>query len=344
MDYEPRKRLELPRIRSLSAEQLEADYIGRGLPVILTDMINDWPARTKWTLPYMREMAGDVTVPVRGNRYNFRLFGTTPLATYIDWLLGERSDPLLDRHRHAAPYISHNRGMTPRLEGDTDFRRFVPAGYQVGKPAFWIGPPSAETPLHYDSIGIVFFAQIVGRKQVILFTEDQSKLLYESSYFDFTTCYSRVDLRDVDHRRFPRFAEAVPYMTVLEPGEVLVFPRLLWHEFRTLDNSVSVTAHAGTARDYSHRRNPMLARERVRQALHWFGLHARGRCSCHSNPNDEEWQACMEAVSNAMAVPAWIASSPPLHYVADRISHTMLHGRSLGDILDWRSPAQPEPR
>ncbi|MFV8751428.1 cupin-like domain-containing protein [Nannocystaceae bacterium ST9] len=341
MDYAPRKQLEIPRIPSATPEELEANYIGRGLPVILTDMIADWPAMSKWTLPYMREMAGDVSVPVRGNRYNFRLFGTVPLANYIDWLLEERADPLLDPHRAAAPYISHNRSMTSRLEPDTDFRRFVPPGYRVGKPAFWIGPPEAETPLHYDAVGIVFFAQIVGRKRVILFTSDQSKLLYESSYFDFTTCYSRVDLRDVDYDRFPRFADAVPYMTVLQPGEVLVFPRLLWHEFRTLDNSVSVTAHAGTERDYSHRRNPMLARERARQALHWFGLHARGRCSCHSNPDDEQWQACMESVSNAMAEPAWIAGSPPLHYLANRISHTMLHGRSLGEILEWRRSTHP---
>jgi hypothetical protein len=338
MDYTPARTLELPRIARASAAEIEAKYVSRGIPVVLTDMIDDWPAMQRWSLPYLREAAGEVEVPFRGNRYHFRLFGTLGLARYLDWLAGAGPDPSLDRYAHAAPYISHNRGMTPHLRGDVDFRRFVASGYKVGDPAFWIGPPAAETPLHYDAVGIVYFAQIVGRKRAILFPADQSEHLYESDYFDFTTCYSRVDLRDVDYRRFPRFAEATPYMTVLEPGEVLVFPRRLWHEFRTLDVSVSVTAHAGTAHDYSHR-NPMLLRERTRQALHWFGLHARGRCSCHSNPSDRDWQACMGAVSNAMAVPAWIERSPPLRYVAHRVSLSMLHGHSLGELLDWRDPA-----
>jgi len=303
-------------------------------------MISDWPATQKWTLGYLRESAGETLVPVRGDRHHFRLLGTTSLAAYIDWLTGEDSVDFLDKLRHTAPYISHNRGITPHLVGDTDFARFSPRGYKLGRPAFWIGPPHAETPLHYDAVGIVFFAQIIGRKKAILFSEEQSRFLYESNYFDFTTCYSCVNLRDVDHERFPRFASAVPYVTILKPGEVLVFPRRLWHEFRTLDNSVSVTAHAGTARDYSYR-NPMLRRERMRQALHWFGLHARGRCSCHSNPTDREWEACMEVVSNAMAVPDWIKASPLLSRAATKISRGMLHDRSLGDILGWKRPASP---
>lgn len=340
MDYTPSNTRELPRVAKIDAATLEAEYVSQGIPVVLTDMIGDWPAMQRWQdLAYLRELAGDVEVPVRGNRYNFRLFGTVGLARYLDWLEGKVDVELLDAVLHTAPYISHNRGMTPRLRDDTDFSRFVAEGYQVGQPAFWVGPPKAETPLHYDAVGIVYFAQIVGRKRAILFPADQSDKLYESDYFDFTTRYSKVDLRDVDYDRFPRFADAAPYMTVLEPGEVLVFPRQLWHEFRTLDISISVTAHAGTADDYSHRRNPMLLRERTRQALHWFGVHARGRCSCHSNPSDSEWEACMGAVSNAMSVPAWIDRSPPLRYLAHRISLSMLHGHSLGDLLDWREPA-----
>jgi hypothetical protein len=175
MEYLPRTQLELPRIASATPEQLESEYISRGIPVVLTDMISDWPATKKWTFNYLREAAGDVSVPIRGNRHHLRLFGTASLAAYIDWLTGERSVAFLEKLRHAAPYISHNRGMTPRLKQDTEFQRFAPVGYTVGQPAFWIGPPGAETPLHYDAVGIVFFAQVIGRKKVILFGKDQSR-------------------------------------------------------------------------------------------------------------------------------------------------------------------------
>jgi hypothetical protein len=337
VEYAPRSHLELPRVANISPEKLDSEYIRPGIPVVLTDMISDWPAMKQWTFNTLREVAGDVVVPIRGNRHHFRLLGTTSLAAYIDWLTGERPVEFLDKLRHTAPYISHNRGMTRHLGMDTDFERFTPPGYTVGPPAFWIGPPHAETPLHYDAVGIVFFAQVMGRKKAILFPKDQTPLLYESNYFDFTTCYSRVNLRDVDFERFPRFASAAPYVTELHPGDVLVFPRRLWHEFRALDNSLSVTAHAGTARDYSYR-NPMLFRERARQALHWFGLYARGRCSCHSNVLDSEWVACMEVVSNAMAAPAWINTSWLAKYVVTRMARSMLHSRSLGDVLGWKEP------
>ena len=337
MDYSPTRCLDLPRRASISPEELESEYISRGIPVVLTAMTADWPAMKKWTLSYFRDAAGQVEVPVRGNRYHFRLFGTIQLADYIDWLNGARPNAFLEDLRHTAPYITHNRGIAPHLEADVSFHRFAPPGYRLSHPAFWIGPPKAETPLHYDSVGIVFFAQIIGRKEATLFPKEQSELLYEGRYFDYTTSYSQVNLRDVDYRRFPRFTEAVPYRTVLHPGEVLVFPRRLWHEFRTLDKSVSVTMHAGTSYDYSYF-NPALRREWTKQALHWFGLYARGCCSCHSNIEREAWEACMDTVSNAMALPQWIKKSRLLSRAALAASRGMLHQHSLGDVLGWPQP------
>jgi Cupin-like domain len=332
MEYSPSQTLELPRVSSITPSELQTRYIDRGIPVVINGMIDDWPAM-KWNLDSFRDAAGDVEVPVRGNRYNFRLLGTTRLSEYLRWLEGGAPTDFLDAIKHTAPYISHNRGITPFMEKDVDFTRFAPAGYRLGKPAFWLGPPCAETPLHYDSVGIVFFAQVLGRKQVILFPKEQSRLLYESGYFEFTTRYSKVDLRDLDLALFPRLAEAKPYVTVLVPGDVLVFPRRLWHEFRTLDVSLSVTTHAGTRFDYSHC-HPTLLRERVRQVLHWMGVYARGRCSCHSTLESTRWEECMgTVVSSSMAVPEWARKPRALSHLVLAISRRMLHSRSLGEIV-----------
>src|SRR3954454_24711975 len=113
MEYTPRAQLDLPRIAYATPEELEAKYLSLGVPVVLTEMISDWPATQKGTLGYLRESAGETLVPVRGDRHHFRLLGTTSLAAYIDWLTGEDSVDFLDKLRHTAPYISHNRGITP---------------------------------------------------------------------------------------------------------------------------------------------------------------------------------------------------------------------------------------
>jgi len=333
--------LDVPRIPTLTSDRLASEYINRGKPVVLTDMTTDWPALSRWTWDYLKAAGDGVVVPIRGNRYHFRLLGTTSLPDYVDWLIGDHGHPLLDTIEEMAPYISHNRGLSSRLESDVDFGRFVPAGYRPGAPALWIGPPNAETPLHYDSLGVVFFAQMVGRKAATLYTSDQSRALYESSYFDYTTCYSRVNLDRVDAQTFPKFATAVPYRTVLNPGDVLVFPRRLWHEFRTLGRSVSVTVHAGTARDYSFR-NPMFARERLKQALHWFGLYARNRCSCHSNTDTAQWRELTQVVSNSMSMPGWIKGSQALTWAATRISPHLLHSNTLSDVMKWQEPPRRE--
>ncbi len=121
-------------------------------------------------------------------------------------------------------------------------------GYRPGAPALWIGPPNAETPLHYDSLGVVFFAQVVGRKAATLYTAGQSRALYEDGYFDYTTCYNRVNLDRVEGQTFPRFVSAVPYRAV----RILVTS---WYFCGGCDTrfarykSISVTVHAGTARD-----------------------------------------------------------------------------------------------
>ncbi len=69
--------LEVPRVASPTAERLEADYIRRGRPVIITGMAEDWPARR--SVVAISEVVGEgVVVPIRGNRHHFRLLGTIP--------------------------------------------------------------------------------------------------------------------------------------------------------------------------------------------------------------------------------------------------------------------------
>jgi hypothetical protein len=328
------------RLPCISDDELLAKYIRPGVPVVLTQATADWPAHKKWSLSYLKEVAGDVQVPIRGNRQRYRLLATRNVAEYVGWLQGERRDHLLDSNRTFAPYVAHNRGLTPRLAQDLDFASLGPRGYAQQTPALWIGPAGAETPLHYDAIGIVLYAQIVGRKEVVLFPRQQSKYLYEGKYFDFTTCYSRINLQDVDLRRYPRFAQARPWKLVLEPGELLIFPDRTWHEFRALDPSISVVVHAGTERDYSSW-NPLLLKERAKQGLHWFGLYARNACGCHSITDVSEWDACMRAASNALTPPHWIRASPVLDRLVRGISARSLHDRELADIFHWRAGAAP---
>ena len=51
--------------RALSLEGFLREYFISGSPVIISDSMAHWPARTKWNdMDYLRRVAGDRTVPV----------------------------------------------------------------------------------------------------------------------------------------------------------------------------------------------------------------------------------------------------------------------------------------
>ena len=53
------------RRSSLSLESFLRDYFLTGHPVIISDCMSHWPARTKWKdMEYLKKVAGDRTVPV----------------------------------------------------------------------------------------------------------------------------------------------------------------------------------------------------------------------------------------------------------------------------------------
>ena len=50
---------------TLSLEGFLRDYFMSGSPVIISDCMGHWPARTKWNdMDYLKRVAGDRTIPV----------------------------------------------------------------------------------------------------------------------------------------------------------------------------------------------------------------------------------------------------------------------------------------
>ena len=43
---------EVPRVARITPERLEADYVRRGIPLVVTEAMAEWPAMTKWTFEW----------------------------------------------------------------------------------------------------------------------------------------------------------------------------------------------------------------------------------------------------------------------------------------------------
>lgn len=98
----------------------------------------------------------------------------------------------------------------------------------------WAGCGGGCTPLHWDAMSN-FFAQVLGRKRVLLFPCEQSANVYPHVQTHPMDSYAEVDVEHPDLDRYPALSRARGLETIMRPGEVLWLPGFVWHYVRQLD-------------------------------------------------------------------------------------------------------------
>src|SRR5262249_2474991 len=147
--------------------QFESDYRRPNRAAIFTGLTDDWPARSRWSLPYLRECFGRRPVPVLPTRDGFmRHDGKSGL--HFQWMsLAEYLDHLQSGKHPQCYLISPLDRALPELSEDV-----VDPIYSRDRPfrlsRFWLSAPGTSTPLHRD-LTENFFVQIVGHKRFYLY-------------------------------------------------------------------------------------------------------------------------------------------------------------------------------
>lgn len=254
----------IPRRHGLDREAFAAAHLaGEGLPVLVTDAMDHWPARGKWDLDFFRDRYGDDTLVANSPTFLEDDLGLTPvkmrlrLGDYIDYIrdpsrpprgaylhgdwaaLQRNRVPLYDpayrvftRHPELAadipssPYFTDD--LLPLLPASA--RRFLDA---TGSPIHYLffAPKGSVAFLHTDYWGThAYLAQFQGRKLCVLFAPGDGDHLYQGAV--------RNPLAP-DLERFPRFRQATPYAGILEAGELLFVPSGWWHFVVGLETSLT---------------------------------------------------------------------------------------------------------
>lgn len=159
--------------------------------------------------------------------------GRAPLGETLDWVEAEQGEG-------ASVYI-----------GSTDLDTYLPGlsaenGLVLNDPMFAANPPLVSIWLgnrttaatHYDLSNNIACC-MVGHRRFTLFPPDQVANLYPGPLEPTPggQVVSMVDLREPDYARYPRFAEAeaAGQIAELEPGDILFYPALWWHNVEALD-------------------------------------------------------------------------------------------------------------
>lgn len=231
------------RVKQRSCPPLEdflRDYFLPGIPLVLTDSIDHWPAMRNWNdITYLQKVAGHRTVPVEVGEHYLAADWKQELMTISEFL--ERSLTHSAQSTNRLYLAQHPLfEQVPELQADISIPDYCSiGGGDLQSINAWLGPAGTITPLHHDPHHNLL-AQVVGRKYVRLYSPESSQNIYP--YPEPMLCNSsQVDVTNVDLVKFPNFEHLKFTDCILEEGQMLYIPPKWWHYVESLTPSFSVS-------------------------------------------------------------------------------------------------------
>lgn len=226
------------RRSGLTREVFSELYLRPSKPVILTDIMDSWPGKTKWTLDFFKREYGHFEVPVYSPNYSKP--GKGYMAPDVKMSFGEYLTLLERGPMEYRLFLYNIFRHAPELCEDYRIPDIMD-GFYNDFPFMFFGGKGSNVAMHYDiDLSHVFLNQIYGRKRVVLFGPDQSKNIYHHPY----TVASYVDVNQPDYEKFPALQRAQGYECMLYPGETLFMPSGYWHYIEYTDGGYSMSLRA----------------------------------------------------------------------------------------------------
>ena len=231
---------EIDRVKSISKEDFLRNYIKPQKPVVIENLVDDWPAINKWSLDYMKEIAGDVNVPLYDDRpVDYKDGFNEPHATMK---MSEYVDLLKSKPTKFRIFLWNILKEIPSLQKDFSYPDI---GLKLMKklPMLFFGGRDSYTFMHYDiDLADILHFHFEGKKQCILFSQSENKYLYKIPHSLITR--EDIDFANPDFEKWPALKKAKGYTANLEHGNVLYMPEGYWHYMRYLTPGFSMSLRA----------------------------------------------------------------------------------------------------
>jgi len=231
------------------------DLVRSHQPVVFKGLARDWPLvrqglqSPRAAMAYLKGYDNGQAVtaysgaPEIGGRFHYDAAMTglnfraerLGLSAFLD-----RLAETLDEADPASLYIGSTDvdGYLPGLRDENDLG-LDPAMFGPQPPlvSIWIGNRTTAAA-HYDMSNNIACC-VAGRRRFTLFPPEQIENLYPGPLEPTPggQVVSLVDFEHPDLNRYPRFREAMAAAQVaeLEPGDVLIYPALWWHQVEALE-------------------------------------------------------------------------------------------------------------
>ncbi|MBL7920156.1 MAG: cupin-like domain-containing protein [Bacteroidia bacterium] len=228
---------EIDCVDSINIKDFTENYFKPQKPLLIKGLAAHYPAGKKWTVNYLKELCGDVTVDIFDNN-NKDTSSSAFTKPDLKMKFGEYVDTIIkDEPSSLRMFLFNMFKCKPELRKD------FPCPYMfkgiLGRMGYmFFGSKNTKVRIHQDiDMSNVMLTQFHGRKRVILISPEYSDLLYR---LPFNT-YSLVDLDHPDYNKYPGLAYVEANEYILEPGDALYMPSGYWHYITYLDGGFAVS-------------------------------------------------------------------------------------------------------
>lgn len=225
------------RRASVSENEFIADYKNTATPLIMSELMADWPATDKWNIDYLKDVAGNEVVPVysskpaQGKQHQHAAERHIKLSSYLELLENGENDLRMFFYN-----ILEN---VPALLNDFDYPKLGMTFFKR-LPVLFVGGKGAKVQMHYDiDLANLILCHFGGPKRVLLVPPEQTRFMYKVP-FSFSALHE-VDFSKPDFERYPALQHLDAYVAELQHGDALFIPSGYWHYIVYEDIGFSMT-------------------------------------------------------------------------------------------------------
>jgi hypothetical protein len=234
------------KVANISPEDFKKNYYDTMNPLIITDLAKEWPAYTKWTWDYFKEIVGNEKV---GLYNNVKSDAYTPINTADDYkTFGEYIDMIRKGPAGWRIFLFNIFQHAPQLTKDFTWPDHLMKGFVKRYPMLFVGGETSITHMHFDiDLSHILHTQFSGKKRVLLFPNEEQYKLYRKpfevlSLVDFSHYHEQNG--NPDYNAFPAVKYAKGYEVILEHGDTLFMPAGYWHHMEYLESGFAMSLRA----------------------------------------------------------------------------------------------------
>lgn len=227
----------IPRVASMTKEDFVRNYLKPQRPVVIEKLTEDWPAYEKWNLEYIKQHAGDKTVPLYDDRPVDANEGFN--EAHAQMKMGEYIDLLKTKPTNFRIFLYNLLKEVPIFQKDFKYPKL---GMRLikGLPMMFFGGTDSKVFMHYD----IDFTNILhfhfhGKKRCIIYPPSESQYLYRVPHS--LIAREDIDFTNPDFEKWPALKKATGYVCELNHGEMLYMPEGYWHFMHYLTPGFSIS-------------------------------------------------------------------------------------------------------